>query len=94
MILLIPSILLLIPFGLQSYFGKDMLKAGKMRFALLSIGNVVLMLVMTFSGFLISLRGQQLKGIQSMSPGFLAFGFIGLFFLLVYIAVQVFRNRS
>lgn len=94
MILLIPIILLIIPIGLQSYFGKDMMKAGKMRFALFSIGNVILMIAMVLAGMLISLKGQQLKGISSLSPGFLAFGFIGLFLLLVYIAVQVYRKSG
>ncbi|MBK7175052.1 MAG: hypothetical protein IPH84_17940 [Bacteroidales bacterium] len=95
MILLIPLLLLLIPIGLQSYFGGDLLKQQKqMYYFLLSIGNVVLMIAMVFAGMLISLKGQQIKGISSLSPGFLAFGLLALFFLVVYIVVQVYRKRS
>lgn len=93
MILVLPVLLLLIPLVLQSYFGSDLLKKRKLHFYLLAAGNVVLMLLMIVAGLLISLKGQQIKGINGLSPGFLAFGLIALFFLLVYITVQVFRNR-
>ncbi len=91
LILEIPILLLLLPIGFQIILGRKKLKNDKyLSFWLVSLLSIVLEILMTIIGLILSLKGQQMlhPQIRGLSPGFVAFGMFFTVILLIIIIVQ------
>lgn len=94
LILFLPILLLIIPITLQVKVGKRLLNQKKLlKYFIISAGFIILEVLMTFLGLVISLKGQQMKGLSGLSPGVIGFGFFGLIILVIVVLVQITSNR-
>ncbi|KAF0200914.1 MAG: hypothetical protein FD170_3076 [Bacteroidetes bacterium] len=95
LILFLPILLLIIPITLQVEFGRRILNQKKiLKYFIISTSFIILEVFMTILGLVISLKGQQMKGLSGLSPGVIGFGFFGIIILVVVILVQITSNRS
>ena len=95
LILILPSLLLIIPITLQVVFGKRILNQKKsLKYLIISTSFIILEVLMTILGLIISLTGQQMKGLSCLSPGVIGLGFFGLIILVVVILAQIISNKS
>jgi len=95
LILVLPILLLIIPITLQVVVGKRLLNQKKfLKYFIISTSFIMLEVLMTILGLIISLKGQQMKGLSCLSPGVIGFGFFGIIILVVVILVQIALNRS
>jgi len=95
LILILPLLLLFIPIWFQVVVGKRTLNQQKnLKYVLVTTGSLILEVFMTILGLIISLEGQQMKGIKCASPGVIVLGFFTGVILVVVIIVQLLSNKS
>ena len=95
LVLPIPFLILLIPIVFQIIIGKISIhKKGTIKLWMISITAVLLEVIAIPLSFIISLKGQMMKGIQSLSPGILTFGFLFFFVLIFVIINQFIKNKG
>ncbi len=61
---------------------------------MISITAVLMEVIAIPLSLLISIKGQMMKGIQSLSPGILTFGFLSLFVLILVIINQFIKRKD
>ena len=94
LILILPLVLLLVPIAIQVAVGKKALNQKKvLKYIVVSGSTLLLEVVMASLGLVISLKGQQMKGVPGLSPGIVGFGVLGIAILVVVIIAQVISNR-
>jgi len=94
LILILPLVLLLVPIAIQVAVGKKALNQKKvLKYIVVSGSTLLLEVVMASLGLVISLKGQQMKGVPGLSPGIIGFGVLGIAILVVVIMAQVISNR-
>jgi hypothetical protein len=88
----LPILLLLLPIGFQIMIGNKLIKKDRyLSFGFISFLSIVLEVVMTFVGLLVSLEGQMMKGHKNLSPGIISFGMLFLFVLILIVLIQILR---
>ena len=94
LILILPLVLLIVPIAIQVAVGKKALNQKKvLKYIVVSGSTLLLEVVMASLGLVISLKGQQMKGVPGLSPGIVGFGVLGIAILVVVIIAQVISNR-
>jgi len=94
LILILPLVLLIVPIAIQVAVGKKALNQKKvLKYIVVSGSTLLLEVVMASLGLVISLKGQQMKGVPGLSPGVIGFGVLGIAILVVVIIAQVISNR-
>ena len=94
LILILPLVLLIVPIAIQVAVGKKALNQKKvLKYIVVSGSSLLLEVLMASLGLVISLKGQQMKGVPGLSPGIIGFGVLGIAILVVVIMAQVISNR-
>jgi len=94
LILILPLVLLIVPIAIQVAVGKKALNQKKvLKYIVVSGSTLLLEVLMASLGLVISLKGQQMKGVPGLSPGIVGFGVLGIAILVVVIIAQVIWNR-
>ncbi|MBK7212763.1 MAG: hypothetical protein IPH88_05610 [Bacteroidales bacterium] len=90
LILVLPIILFCIPIIIQSSFAsKASRQKNILSFVLISLGSLVLEGLMMALGLFISLKGQQMQEVPSLSPGVIGFGIFAIIVLIGIILFQI-----
>jgi hypothetical protein len=94
LILILPVLLLIVPIAIQVEVGKKALNQKKvLKYIVVSGSTLLLEVLMASLGLVISLKGQQMKGVQGLSPGVIGFGVLGIAILVVVIIAQLVSKR-
>ena len=94
LILILPVLILIVPIAIQVEVGKKALNQKKVLKYIVVTGSTLLLEVMMASlGLVISLKGQQMKGVPGLSPGVIGFGVLGIAILMVVIIAQLVSKR-
>ncbi len=95
LILILPILLLSIPIALQVKVGKRLLNRKRiLKYFIISTSSIIIEVLITILGLVISLKGQQLKGLSGLSPGVIGFGLLGIIILVIVIISQLISYRS
>lgn len=95
LIVVVPLLLLAVPVVIQVAIGKKLLRQNQtFLFWLFSLCAILLEILFALAGLAISIAGQQKKGIVSLSPGIISFGFVALVVLCGIILSQYFTRRT
>jgi hypothetical protein len=94
LILILPVLLLIVPIAIQVGVGKKALNQKKvLKYIVVSGSTLLLEVMMASLGLVISLKGQQMKGVPGLSPGVIGFGVLGIAILVVVIIAQLVSKR-
>lgn len=94
LILILPVLLLIVPIAIQVRVGKKALNQKKvLKYIVVSGGSLLLEILMASLGLVISLKGQQMKGVPGLSPGVIGFGVLGIAILVGVIIAQLVSKR-
>ena len=94
LILTLPLLFLIIPIVFQVVAGQKMLnKRAFMKYWLISIFSIIMEVAFIFIGLLVSITGQQMKGISGLSPGIIGIGFFAIIILIFVIIIPYISSK-